>query len=102
MDMRTAKPPPKVADPFYLSGEWRAFVDRLKGERFGSARNARCEDPKCKHPERRDAMVSGDHIIELKDGGAPLDPRNVLFRCGSCHTRKTLEQARARSISRRG
>lgn len=87
-DMRSAKPLPKVADPFYLSSAWRELVERLKVERFGSVENVRCEDPVCRAPWRR-GRVAGDHIVELKDGGAPLDPRNVMFRCPSCHTRKT-------------
>jgi 5-methylcytosine-specific restriction protein A len=24
----------------------------------------------------------GDHIVELRDGGAPLDKRNLTLRCG--------------------
>ena len=31
-----------------------------------------------------------DHKVELKDGGAPLDRRNVWLLCGSCHTLKTV------------
>ncbi|KGB21911.1 hypothetical protein AtDm6_2677 [Acetobacter tropicalis] len=27
--------------------------------------------------------------MELKDGGAKLDKRNVQLLCGSCHTAKT-------------
>jgi len=30
-----------------------------------------------------------DHIIELKDGGAPLDERNVQALCRTCHGKKT-------------
>ena len=43
--------------------------------------------------------VFGDHIIELKDGGALLDGRNVMLRCGSCHTRKTFEERAKRSAT---
>jgi 5-methylcytosine-specific restriction endonuclease McrA len=34
--------------------------------------------------------VYGDHIIELQDGGALLDPSNVALRCAPCHGRKTV------------
>jgi hypothetical protein len=43
--------------------------------------------------------VFGDHIVELRDGGAPLDPANVLLRCGRCHTTKTVAE-RARRTAR--
>jgi 5-methylcytosine-specific restriction enzyme A len=94
VDLRSAKPPAKVAAPFYLSTEWRALMKRLIAER-GRA----CQDPRCKAPHRRGIRVFGDHIVELQDGGAPLDPDNVLLRCGSCHTRKTAA-ARAERMKR--
>jgi hypothetical protein len=88
--------PEKRADPFYLSPEWRAFMDALIVERFGSRENARCEDPTCLHPSRRGIRIFGDHVRELRDGGAALDRRNVVCRCGSCHTRVTAERRRLR------
>lgn len=90
LDTRSAKPAPKRADPFYLSAEWRALVAAIIRER-----GARCEDPSCRYPDRVGTRLFGDHIVELKDGGAPLDKTNVMLRCGSCHTRKTnVERAR--------
>ena len=89
-------PPPKVAAPFYLSPEWRGLMDEIIVERFGSRAMARCEDPQCTMPWRRGIRVIGDHIIEIKDGGALLDKSNVLCRCGSCHTRKTARARAAR------
>ncbi len=89
--------PLKRAEAFYLSPQWRAFMDALVIERFGSRAEARCEDPECLYPERRGIRIFGDHIHERKDGGAPLDKRNVLCRCGSCHTRKTAAE-RARRL----
>ena len=97
-DRAKVRMPDKIADPFYLSAEWRAFVERLKVERFGSPQNARCQDRQCKYPDRRGSSVRlfGDHVVEIKDGGAKLDPRNVLFRCGSCHTRVTAQRRASR------
>jgi hypothetical protein len=89
-DTRSAKPPAKTTAPFYLSPEWRALIARLIKER-----GRRCQDRLCKQPHRTGIRVFGDHIEEIEDGGALLDPENVLLRCGSCHTRKTVE-ARAR------
>lgn len=85
--------PAKRADPFYLSPEWRALMDRLIAER-----GRRCQDPECNTPNRVPSRIFGDHIIERRDGGADLDPSNVLLRCGSCHTRKTA-QARAQRVA---
>jgi 5-methylcytosine-specific restriction protein A len=30
-----------------------------------------------------------DHIIEINDGGAPLDVNNGMTLCVACHNRKT-------------
>ncbi|WP_137387979.1 HNH endonuclease [Rhodoligotrophos defluvii] len=77
-------PPPKVADRFYLSREWRALVARLKRERGNW-----CEQCGSSH------RIIGDHIVERRDGGADLDPANVMLLCFTCHQRKTA-LARAR------
>jgi len=37
-----------------------------------------------------------DHIVELEDGGARLDPANLQTLCLPCHNRKTAEAARVR------
>jgi hypothetical protein len=90
VDHRTVKPAPKKADPFYHSTEWR----RLMADLY-AARGRRCED--CGKTE---AKLYGDHVIELRDGGAPLDPTNVRIRCAACHTTKTAA-ARARRLGER-
>jgi hypothetical protein len=94
LEQRTALPPAKVADAFYTSSEWRAFIAEIIAER-----GRRCEDPRCQRatPPTR---VFGDHIVELRDGGAPLDKRNVMLRCGSCHTRKTAEARAIRTATK--
>jgi hypothetical protein len=93
LDTRIAQPSPKIVDPFYLSPEWRGLMARIIKQR-----GRRCEDRMCKTPGRTGMRVFGDHVIELKDGGAPLDEGNVLLRCGSCHTRKTAEARAARAM----
>lgn len=67
-------------------------MDQIIVERFRDRAHAKCQDPDCRTPHRIGIRIFGDHIKELKDGGAPLDKRNVLCRCGSCHTRVTLER----------
>jgi hypothetical protein len=83
--------PAKVVDPFYQSAEWRALMASIIEER-----GARCEDPDHEPGRPRVGIrIFGDHIVERRDGGEPLDRRNILLRCGSCHSRKTAaERAR--------
>lgn len=87
--------PPKVAADFYRSAEWRALIARLVAER-----GRRCEDPDHEGGRERSGMrVYGDHVVELADGGAPLDAANVMLRCAACHGRKT---AAARALRLHG
>lgn len=80
--------PEKKAEGFYLSPEWRVLMDTII-----KARGRRCEDPDHDPAKPRTGIrIFGDHIRERKDGGAPLDPRNVMLRCGACHTRKTAAE----------
>lgn len=81
--------PPKVADPHYSTPEhraWRAEVIRRSG--------GACAD--CQTAGKR---LYADHVVELRDGGAPFNPANGAARCGACHTRKT---AAARAARQRG
>lgn len=81
--------PGKQADPLYVSPEWRALVRAIKAER-----GAWCEDCGSRH------RVAGDHVIEVKDGGAPLDKGNIRLRCQACHNRKTAaEQAKRAGVA---
>jgi len=80
--------PPKQAAPFYLSTEWRSLITMIKKQRGN-----KCHDPN--HPPdvpRWKGRIYGDHVVELKDGGPPLDSRNVMLRCHACHARKTMQQ----------
>lgn len=89
LDTRVARPPPKTADPFYLSPAWRDLVARLIAER--GRRCAACGRVNCR--------IFADHTVELKDGGAPFDAANIMLLCGSCHSVKTAA-ARARRMAR--
>lgn len=79
LDTRSAKVPPKRADAFYLSLAWRELVAGL----------VRTRGRRCQHCGRVNCRVYGDHIVELADGGAPLDPAGIQLLCGSCHQRKS-------------
>jgi 5-methylcytosine-specific restriction protein A len=89
-------PRPKTAAPVYGSPEWRSLIAGIIRER-----GRRCEDPRCTTPNRAAGQkVYGDHIHELQDGGALLDPNNVLLRCAPCHGKKTATERNKRLAAR--
>jgi 5-methylcytosine-specific restriction protein A len=94
LDTRSAKPAEHKANPFYLSKAWRDLVAAIILERGPYCEDSRHDSARTRGPGIR---LFGDHIAELKDGGAPLERSNVLLRCGSCHTRKTIEARAART-----
>lgn len=82
----------KRAHPFYSTPEWRSLMRTIIVKR-----GRRCEDPQHDpHDPRENIRLYGDHIHELADGGAPLDPCNILLRCAPCHGRKTAEERKRR------
>lgn len=86
LDVRTAQPPPKLADAFYSSPEWRRLIGQIIKER-GRA---------CEACGTREGRIYGDHIQELRDGGAALARSNVQLLCASCHGVKTHKAREAR------
>lgn len=91
-DPRRVKPPPKVADSIYSTPEyrqWRAIVIARAG--------GKCQDPTCKARHWPGQRLFADHIVELRDGGAPFDPANGQALCGSADTRKTTAVRAARA-----
>lgn len=82
MDTRRVRPPPKVADSFYMSKEWIALRDQVRREAHWM-----CQVPGCK---QRGHIV--DHIVEIKDGGAKLDRANLMLKCASHHSAKTAAE----------
>ena len=88
-NLQTAALPPKVADPFYSSPEWIALRNRVRHEAGG-----RCQVSGCGRAERR---MFVDHIVELKDGGAPLERANVWLLCPSHHSQKTVAERAGRT-----
>jgi len=88
LDSRVVRPPSKTTDAFYLSPEWRALLAKLIVQR-GRA----CEECGRSSGDRgRPVLIFGDHVRELRDGGAPLDPLNVRLLCAGCHNVKTLAE----------
>ena len=80
------KAPPKIADQFYLSPEWRKLVSRVKRKR-----GAFCQ--RCDSSDR----VIADHIVERRDGGADLDENNIELLCFTHHQQKTAQARKHRA-----
>src|SRR6266403_2151771 len=70
---------------FYKTREWTQLVAEIIRER-----GRHCENIECAR-EGILTRIFADHIIEIKDGGALLDKKNIKLLCGSCHTTKTLQ-----------
>ena len=72
LKMSVATPAPRQVDGHYLTKEhvtWRFQVLARAGQQ--------CQARDCKTPRRGfGRRLFADHIIELRDGGAPLDPAN--------------------------
>ena len=92
LDTRTARPAPKVADPELLTPEhkaWRQEVLKRAGWK--------CQAPGCTaHGRRGGVRLYADHIVERRDGGAPLDPANGQALCAKHHSEKTARARAAR------
>lgn len=68
---------PSGRNAFYDSPEWR------------KARKATIKrDPICKECKQAKS-THADHKTAMRDGGAPLDPKNLQGVCHTCHARKT-------------
>ncbi len=78
----------KAALPFYQSPEWVALRQSRIGDPDWVAAKKRAK------PGERLIL---DHIIEMKDGGAPLDPRNTQWLTFSEHQVKTEKTKRKRA-----
>lgn len=87
VDTRTTKLLPEHS-PIYDTPEYRAWRAQVIARADG-----RCEAVEHGHrcsraaPEHR---MYADHIIELRDDGAPFDVMNGRCLCASHHIRKTM------------
>lgn len=96
VDLRSAQPIAKRADPELLTPEHRAWRTAVL-QRAGYRCEAVVTGGRCR--VSAPARLFADHIVERKDGGAPLDPRNGQCLCGSHHTLKTAaERAKRMAI----
>jgi 5-methylcytosine-specific restriction enzyme A len=87
LDTRTVRRPQKQKEPIYDTPRfraWRAHVVARAGGRCEAEDNGlRCSRAV---PEHR---MYADHIVELRDGGAPFDVGNGQCLCAQHHERKT-------------
>ena len=72
---------------FYSSSEWRRLREWYR------ARHPLCEE--CERNGRVALAQVVDHIIEIADGGDPVDPSNLQSLCHACHNRKHRVKAPA-------
>ena len=79
---RSAKP----TMDFYGSAAWKAI--RLQVQRECKRTCQQCKKP--------DTRIYVDHIVELRDGGAPLERSNLIGLCAVCHGKKTARERTSR------
>ena len=89
--------PPKVAAADYQSPEHKAWREAVIA-RAGRRCEAVIDGKRCWKAEPRHRMFA-DHIVEIKDGGARLDPDNGQCLCGAHHTAKTAATRAARRFT---
>ena len=81
---------PKQTDSHYGSQghkDWaKAVIEKAGGK---------CQWVGCAKTSK-DGRLYADHIVERKDGGAPLDPANGQALCGKHHSIKTAKERKAR------
>lgn len=92
-----AKPPPKTADPHYLTPEHRAWRDKVIERAGNCCQGTRPDGRPCR---RTGVRLFADHIVERKDGGDPFDLANGQALCGSCHGVKTSSERAKRHTER--
>ncbi len=79
---------PKVALPFYQSAEWRALREKRRGDPDYARGCAKCGSK---------YRLILDHVVEIRDGGAKLDPANTQWLCASHHGEKTQAEKQRRA-----
>lgn len=73
-------------DKFYTSRQWRAT--RLEHLRI---------EPLCRECRKVGFIAAGemvDHIVRIRDGGAPYDHANLQTMCNRCHAVKRAMESR--------
>ncbi|MBR4401038.1 MAG: HNH endonuclease [Synergistes sp.] len=79
---------------FYHSHEWQKMRRRFL------AQHPLCE--MCLLDNRISAAVIVDHIVEISDGGSPVDPANLQALCVYHHNQKTAAERKKRCQGMKG
>lgn len=82
------KAAPKMADTFYQSAEWKALKAKRRRDPDHAVALKRCKPGE---------WLVLDHVVEIKDGGASLDPANTQWLTHSEHQAKTALRKRQRA-----
>ena len=78
-----------AAHDFYDSTAWRKLRAMYRRA------HPLCEQ--CLREGRTTPANVVDHIVEIEDGGALLDPENLQALCYACHNRKTARERAGRA-----
>lgn len=78
---------PAPTDSVYTTTRWKRL-----------ARRVILEEPTCRIRTRcnGDPSTVADHIVEVRDGGAPFDRANLQGACGRCNVSKGQYAAQRR------
>jgi 5-methylcytosine-specific restriction enzyme A len=99
LDIRTAQPAPKKADPELLTNEHREWRNQVC-ERAGWQCEWVEQGQRCTRSRADGHRMIADHITERKDGGAALDPKNGQCLCVPHNTLKGIRARDARMQQR--
>jgi 5-methylcytosine-specific restriction enzyme A len=92
---RIKSPAPRITTPDTAGGRNSRHYQSSDHQRWATAVKRR-DGFNCQKCGARDARLIADHIVEIDDGGAPLDVNNGMTLCIACHNRKTAQAAQAR------
>lgn len=74
----------ELSRTFYKTQQWQK-IRKIKLQ----------QSPFCEECKKNGTIVVGkivDHIIPIKQGGAPYDLNNLQTLCWSCHSRKSIQE----------
>ncbi len=81
---------PRITAPETAGGRNARLYQSRQHQQWATAVKRR-DGYACQKCHARDARLIADHIIEIDDGGAPLDVCNGMTLCMACHNRKTAD-----------
>jgi hypothetical protein len=95
---RINAPAPRIKSPDTAGGRNARHYQSREHQHWAAAVKRR-DRFACQKCGARDARLIADHVVEMEDGGAPLDVANGMTLCLACHNRKSAA-ARADRLCR--